>query len=250
MLQQSTVFLEWKEGNDLKVHREFHVLVTDVDGTLTSPQNRLHLPAVEAIRKLEEKGIHVVLCSGNILCSLLTLGFYLGTSGPVVAENGGVVMKLGWEAPIILGSKEIPLKAFKILREKFGERIKEAGDQFYRFTDVAIRRTIDRETIVNTLNECGIKINVLDSGYAIHLCDINVHKAIGVKKAVETLGYKSEEALGIGDGQNDIELLQEVGYGIALNNAPQILKNVADYVTGKSYGEGFVEAVEKIFKIQ
>ncbi|MGQ9720438.1 MAG: phosphoglycolate phosphatase [Candidatus Jordarchaeum sp.] len=228
---------------------KFQVLVTDVDGTLTSPQNRLHLPAVEAIRKLEDQGIHVVFCSGNIMCSLLTLEFYLGISGPIIAENGGVVMKLGWDKPIILGSKEQPLKALKVLKETFGDRIMEVGDQFYRFTDIAIRRTIDRENLVKTMKENNVEINVLDSGYALHLCDPQVHKAIGVRKAVEKLGYKSEDVLGIGDGQNDIELLQEVGYGIALNNAPQVLKNVADYVTEKSFGEGFIEAVKKFFNI-
>ena len=233
----------------LSIDQEFPVLVTDVDGTLTSPKNGLYLPAVEAIRRLEDEGIHVVFCSGNIMCSLLTLGFYLGISGPIIAENGGVVMKLGWEKPIILGSKEQPLRALEVLKETFGDKITEAGDQFYRFTDIAIRRIVDRETVVKTMEDNGIKINVLDSGYAIHLCDSQVHKAIGVRKAVETLGYQSEDALGIGDGQNDIELLQEVGYGIALNNAPNILKDVADYVTEKSYGEGFVEAVKKIFNV-
>lgn len=223
--------------------------MTDVDGTITTPENRLHLPAIEVIWKLENRGIHVVFCSGNILCSLLTLGFYLGISGPVIAENGGVIMRSGWEKPVILGSKELPLKALKILKETFGDRIKETDDQFYRFTDVVIRRTIDRESILKTLKEEGIKINVLDSGYAIHLCDPRVDKAVGVRKAIETLGYQPEDAVGIGDGQNDVELIREVGYGIALNNAPKVLKDVADYVTEKSFGEGFVEAIEKVFKI-
>lgn len=230
-------------------NNKFHVLVTDVDGTITTPENRLHLPAIEVIWKLENRGIHVVFCSGNILCSLLTLGFYLGISGPVIAENGGVIMRSGWEKPVILGSKELPLKALKILKETFGDRIKETDDQFYRFTDVVIRRTIDRESILKTLKEEGIKINVLDSGYAIHLCDPRVDKAVGVRKAIETLGYQPEDAVGIGDGQNDVELIREVGYGIALNNAPKVLKDVADYVTEKSFGEGFVEAIEKVFKI-
>ena len=206
------------------VNHKFSVLVTDVDGTLTSPENRLHLPAVEAIRKLENRDIHVVFCSGNVLCSLLTLEFYLGISGPVIAENGGVIMKRGWEKPILLGSKELPLKALKVLKGIFGDSVRETEDQFYRFTDVAIRRTVNRETLTKTLEYKGIKINVLDSGYAIHLCDPQVHKAVGVRKAIETLGYQPEDALGIGDGQNDVELLQEVGYGIALNNAPKILK--------------------------
>lgn len=228
---------------------KFHVLVSDLDGTLTSLDSRLYLPAVEVIRKLENQGIHVILCSGNITCSLLTLEFYFGISGPIIAENGGVVMKRGWEKPIILGSKEHPLKALSMLKETFGDKIEETGDQFYRFTDVAIRRTIDLETITKTLENKREKIKVLDSGHAIHLCDAQVSKAIGVRKAVETLGYQSKDALGIGDGQNDIELLQEVGYGIALNHAPKVLKDAADYVTKNSYGEGFVEAMETFFDI-
>jgi len=227
----------------------FPVLVTDVDGTLTSPENRLYLPAIETIWKLESQGVYVVLCSGNIMCSLLTLAFYLGINGPVIAENGGVIMRIGWKKPLILGSKEQPLKALEVLRETFGYRIKEAGDHFYRFTDIAIRRTVDRETVEKTLKDNNVSVNVLDSGYAIHLCDPKVNKAIGVRKAVETLGYSSKKALGIGDGQNDVDLLREVGYGVALRNAPKILKDMADHVTKKSYGEGFVEAVETFFKI-
>ncbi|MEM4447203.1 MAG: phosphoglycolate phosphatase [Candidatus Jordarchaeales archaeon] len=226
---------------------KFKVLVTDVDGTITGPDTSLHLPAIEVIRRLAQK-IPVVLCSGNTACTLWTLSLYVGSKGPFIAENGGVVGSPSWQPPIqLLASKDAPLKALNVLRRRMGDKVQEIDGRF-RLTDVALRRTVDVDGIVSVLREEGVKVNVFDSGYAIHLCDPNVSKAIGVKIVLSRLGLSGEEAVAIGDGANDIDLLKSCGYGVALKNAPRSLKEIADYVTEKPYGEGFVEAVTKVFK--
>ena len=45
----------------------------------------------------------------------------------------------------------------------------------------------------------------------------------------------------------DLELLQEAGYGIAVGDASDELKEIADLVTEKRNGDGFCEAVERLF---
>ena len=52
-------------------------VITDVDGTITDYEDRLGVEALVAIRKLEDSGIRVVLCSGNALCVLKALGRYM-----------------------------------------------------------------------------------------------------------------------------------------------------------------------------
>ena len=56
---------------------------------------------------------------------------------------------------------------------------------------------------------------------------------------------KDDEILTIGDQNNDITLLEAGGIKIAMGNATEKLKNIADYVTDTVYNDGFVSAVEK-----
>ncbi|XMB71638.1 Cof-type HAD-IIB family hydrolase [Mycoplasmatota bacterium WC30] len=64
--------------------------------------------------------------------------------------------------------------------------------------------------------------------------DVNLKgglKAEGVRELVKHLGYSEDEVYAIGDGFNDISMIKSVKYGIAMGNAVQELKDVADYVT-------------------
>ncbi len=69
----------------------FRVVVTDVDGTLTDRSRRLDPAAVAAVRALEDRGIPVLLATGNVLPVALALHRALGLTGPIVAENGGLL---------------------------------------------------------------------------------------------------------------------------------------------------------------
>lgn len=59
------------------------------------------------------------------------------------------------------------------------------------------------------------------------------------------LGIKSEEIIAIGDGLNDIPLLSSAGLGIAMGNAPNSVKEVADEVTLDVEHNGLAAAIEK-----
>ena len=56
---------------------------------------------------------------------------------------------------------------------------------------------------------------------------------------------KKEEILTIGDQNNDIALLQAGGIKVAMGNATEELKAIADYITDSVYDNGFVSAMEK-----
>ena len=58
-------------------------------------------------------------------------------------------------------------------------------------------------------------------------------------------GLNKEEILTIGDQNNDIALLQAGGLKIAMENATDELKEIADYITDSVYEDGFVSAMEK-----
>ena len=48
-----------------------------------------------------------------------------------------------------------------------------------------------------------------------------------------------------GDGDNDIAMLKEVGFGVAMANAEEKVKAVADYITESNNDEGAAKAIEK-----
>lgn len=75
----------------------------------------------------------------------------------------------------------------------------------------------------------------------------NITKATGLKRLGDTLGIKLEEMMAFGDGENDIEMIKEVGCGIAMGNAMDSLKEVADDVTDTNENNGIAKAIQKYF---
>ncbi len=61
----------------------------------------------------------------------------------------------------------------------------------------------------------------------------------------DILGLTSDNIMAIGDNFNDKEMLQYAGIGVAMGNAPDDLKKVADYVTGSVEDDGAAQAIAK-----
>ena len=59
------------------------------------------------------------------------------------------------------------------------------------------------------------------------------------------LGLDAKQSMALGDGTNDSDMLAAAGVGVAMSNADEQVKAVADYVTGSNNEAGFARAVEK-----
>ena len=69
-------------------------------------------------------------------------------------------------------------------------------------------------------------------------------KRAGIKTVLDALGPDHGTVYGIGDASNDIALMEAVDVGIAMGNAPDFLKEKADYVTDSFDHDGVVTALE------
>ena len=67
-------------------------------------------------------------------------------------------------------------------------------------------------------------------------------KVIGIQKMLEYYGIRQEEMIAFGDGENDMEMLQFAGIGVAMGNADDEVKAVADYVTADIDDDGILKA--------
>lgn len=81
--------------------------------------------------------------------------------------------------------------------------------------------------------------------YNLEVSKSDANKGSGLLKLAEILGIEKEEMMAIGDNDNDIEMLQMSGIGVAMGNAiPEVL-DIADYVTVSNDEEGAAKAIEK-----
>lgn len=73
-----------------------------------------------------------------------------------------------------------------------------------------------------------------------------VSKARGIEKLIERLGILREEVIAIGDGENDIPMIRYAGMGVAMGNALEEVKAVADMVTDTNDRAGVAKAIRKL----
>jgi phosphoglycolate phosphatase (TIGR01487 family) len=214
-------------------------VAVDVDGTITDSRRRLCCSAMESLRSAEEKGIPVIIVTGNILPVTKTLSIFIGTSGGLVAENGGVI-----ESPQgrkILGDITKCQRAYEFLKTKY--TLKKVDFSQERVSEIAFYRTLPVELIKDALNDFDVKI--YDTKFALHITDPAVDKGSALVRVSEDMSIRPEEVLAIGDSENDLEFLKVAGLKVAVANASPELKAQADYVTEKPYGDGVKEALER-----
>lgn len=77
---------------------------------------------------------------------------------------------------------------------------------------------------------------------------ITANKGASLVELAKKLGIRQSEIMAIGDGGNDAEMIKAVGFGVAMGNATEELKQLADYVTTSCEEDGVAIAIEKILE--
>ena len=73
----------------------------------------------------------------------------------------------------------------------------------------------------------------------------NIHKANAIEALINHLGIDQKNTYAFGDGLNDVEMLQYCHVGIAMGNAKQGLKDIADEITDDASSDGIYNAMKK-----
>lgn len=87
----------------------------------------------------------------------------------------------------------------------------------------------------------------ISRGRYIEITNQGVHKLSGVERLTQELGIALTDVLAIGDDMNDLELITHAGIGIAMENANDLVKAHADYVTKSNRENGFYHAMKHYF---
>ncbi len=229
---------------------QIQLVVTDVDGTMTNADDSLSLAALEAVRQLEEQGIVVGLASGRALPRLEYLVQRAGINGPIIAENGGVAKLTRDDQLADLGySRQPAMRALEKLKGLFPQAIEETEDDKYRLIDVGIKsHGVETAELRSHLDD----VELLDSGYMLHLLQKGVSKGLTLIRLLAKIGDGSlspDKVMVFGDSTTDISLFQLFPHNVLIVNPRlpaqqrQAVLEVAEYVSDLPFGEGFAQVV-------
>ena len=257
------------------------VAFLDVDGTYadhgTVPE--AHAAAVKAARSAGHK---VLLCTGRpesmLPPALLAAGFdgVVATAGAFVRLDGEVLSDLRFPDDLadrvrhVLDAHDVAylLETPDAVYGPVGldARLERRGDAApHEILDVLrmpgdlagvryakISYFDSRVPIAALRAELGPEVGILPSSYAdtgdnageIHLA--GVHKAVGMAAVVQHLGITPAQVVGVGDGYNDVEMLQYAGTAVAIEGAPPAVLAEADLVVPGPAGGGVAQAFARL----
>ncbi|WP_042461311.1 sugar-phosphatase [Neobacillus dielmonensis] len=87
---------------------------------------------------------------------------------------------------------------------------------------------------------------VKSAPFFLEVLDPSVSKGNAVKQLAEKLSIKREEVICIGDGENDLTMIEYAGCGVAMGNAEAVVKEVAQFHTLSNNENGVAYAIEKL----
>lgn len=255
------------------------LIVTDIDGTILKHDFEFNQEVKDCIKSLTKDGIKVVLATGRMHSATKHIAKELELDTPIISYQGGLIVH---QEEVLYEKNLDPKLARKIIKwakknnthlnlymedklytEKDDEIIRRYTDERLAefivkpFEEISLQR-INKMLIVdfedeNRVTMCKEYLEkkypdvhfVKSMPYFCEVCHPLAKKSDALNFLREYWGLKKEEIMAIGDQNNDIELLKAGGIKVAMGNATDELKAVADYITDTVNNNGFVKAVEE-----
>ncbi|MEY8347081.1 Cof-type HAD-IIB family hydrolase [Bacillus cereus] len=253
----------------------YKVVFFDVDGTLLSEIDRsMHASTKEAIRRVIDKGIKVVVTTGrpyNLCLEFKELGVetFISANGAHIKCNDTVIHKSVLSREIVhdittfaelnghsvsyfteefamngvASNDERVMKALKetLYLQQYPEKMKSLSEEVYCVClyadETEAQKFLERFPALKFERFHGYVMNVLE--------DTEVSKLTAIKKVLDYLNICKSEAIAFGDGGNDVDMLEYVGLGIAMGNGGERVKEKADFVTKKASEGGIAYALKE-----
>ena len=224
-------------------------IAVDIDGTLTDGDKVLHTGAIKALRRLEDAGIPVILCTGNVRAIVYGLWRFINLSGVMVCENGGVVWHPDSE-PLIRADGGEAKDAAKWLSTQI-ERLNAQGitTNAWRESEWCLKSDEDLSAICDKLsNSQWSHLSVVRTGFAIHLMEPWISKGEGLTIALEMMNISPSDVLAFGDAPNDISMFELVHHSIAVGGSFPALKQVASITSDLPHGATIEPVINEIIE--
>lgn len=256
------------------------VLACDLDRTLIWEDGLLRPRTREAIARAQAAGLRVIVVTGRMFRSVRPYLEEAGLDDPVICYQGAVVaepatgrflrhepipLELAREAIAALQDEEFHVNCY-VGDELYVAEVTPEAERYASFQRLPLHPvgdllewlsepptklvTIEDSTVLDGL-EARLKARFdgrlyisKSLPYFLELASPEVTKASGLAFLAEHLGFTAERTVAFGDGENDVELLEWAGFGVAVANAHERVLAVADWVCPSAAEEGVAQVIE------
>ena len=226
-------------------------VAVDIDGTLTDDKKQLNTRALDALRRLEDAGIPVILATGNVRAITYGLWRFLKLTGPICCENGGVLWHPSFEEPIFQADGSEAKRAAEWLSTVMPVNAKGIESNQWRESEWCLEPNEDLELIRTKLSESEWShLSALRTGFAIHLMEPHLSKGSGLEIILDRMGWSKEDMLCVGDAPNDLSMFETAHWSVAVKGAFDSVSDAADVCSPHFHGDTFEPLVEAILKAQ
>ena len=238
---------------------------SDIDGTLLNSQHQITHSTKKAIENLQKKNIKFVIVSGRCPSIIYSMLHKNSLICPIISYNGALILS---EDQKQIYEKGMPYKfAIEIInyiRENhfelkwslysFGRCFKPStihllskdSTVHYILCICNSKKTVEiNEKLAQKFPECTF---VRSSKIALDVTVKGVNKATAIAYLCNQWNIDINDTMAFGDNYNDCEMLESVGHGIVMGNAPEDIRNRFTEVTLDNNHDGIPFALKK-FKI-
>lgn len=259
------------------------IIALDLDGTLTNEAKEITPHTLAALIQVQRQGVRLCLASGRPpfgmrpLAEQLQMGNY---GGLLLCYNGGhvedcrtgqVLVEQRLDDSLLPYLHECQQRSGMTLMTYHEDRIytEHPEDEFVKISsrNNNMRITGVHDFINDTprpLNKClmvgppalvphweavmqreteGLMCVCRSTPYFIELLPMGIDKGTALNKLLSAIGMTTANLMAFGDSYNDISMICNAGTGIAMGNAEEAVKKVADYVTDTNESDGIVKAL-------
>ncbi len=260
---------------------QYKLIAADMDGTLLNSQGIITERTINSIQRASKKGVIFTLCTGRPIKGVERFNSILDLDAPFITYNGAMIV-MGKSKEILYEQGLSAEDARSILHwgkkfkttimvwsknELYANELNERVHDYKQLSTVEPILIKNEEDIIqkgitkilwyddvgkidyfqNVLKEnLGIGINYYTSKPTfLEFVDKRVSKAAAIEKLGDYFGIKAEEMIAIGDGYNDLPMIAYAGMGVAMANAPEAIRERADYVTLSNDEDGVAHVLDK-----
>lgn len=263
---------------------DYKIIALDLDGTLLTDKKEILPETKKALINAQKNGVKVVLASGRPLPGMEFVAKELELykyGGYILSFNGGQIYDCT-EKKIIF-EKTIPVEDAKqiydlsiihntnILTYLDNKVYAEYYDEWIEIeTRINKMKYVETDSLLDAIKNPVPKFIMLGSGdylekieplvasqlggkftvtrsepFFLEIMPKGIDKGSTLSKLAQLTHIKQEEVIACGDSYNDISMVKYAGLGVAMNNAKQEVKDIADFVTLSNEENGIAKVIEK-----